>query len=856
MKKLALPLFSLCVCIFALWTPGFDSVLWAETAPTASGLTSEAKPFLFGGVQTRESDHQRWMAALHQSGMNTVQVTAYAHQGPWNSGRLVFRHEPAVLKEIRAARENGLQVVLILRVALDHNYSENRFIWHGLTYPETEAETEQWFESYSRFVLEWSRIAEREGVDVLGVASEMSSLTATIPVTEPPHLPTYYLDDEAQERLRLLVQRSKDLFTEEALLDMGAGDFTSLDEFLSRRNAAERVWARSYLFEGSEQPLSLINERRKVLEGHWLELIRKVRETYSGRLTLAANFDSYHEVSFWDQLDYIGINAYFPLRSKLTDTSDTDALESAWRRVLKDVDAFRQGRELDQEVIFTELGYTRYQGLTVAPWSSRGFIPLWNTTGELEKDRAFVWSSQDLDPAERARALAALHRVWDDGDTSLAGILYWKLSTRLDLERHEPFLLHVGLDSSDPALPALTRFADAIRPLSPRKTGQDLFLKGLDAVVRNDLEALKQLGPGMLDAPRRGEAPLLHQATRLGRSDMVRVLLDFGASIRERDGNGFLPLHWTCYQSDASLVSELMPPRLVSMRDERDETPLMKCARLDNEGVAQELLRLRPRQIRARNEDGHSALALAADQASSSLVEVLLEAGEEVDRGDDLGLNPLHSAARRGTPEVVEVLARYSKGKPDRYDTLPVHFAAWHGWAEVFDLLFEPDKAYERNGYGHTLLHLAAHGGSREILDTLLQGSPDLEVQDNDGTTPLLFAVKSCRPDITELLLDLGTSVEHRDHEGMTALHLAARCRDPQVVRRFLNRDGLDLEILDAKKHTPLHHAAGWGRVDNIRLLLEAGADPMAKNQDGETALDIAQDSGRERAAALLATVR
>ncbi|MEO1086604.1 MAG: hypothetical protein AAFY88_20410, partial [Acidobacteriota bacterium] len=216
-----------------------------DAAPAAGDEATAWKPFLLGGIQTHELDHERWVAALHQAGMNAVQVTAYAHQGPWSSSKLWYHEEEeAVLREIRTARQNGLQVVLVLRVALSHNDPENRFLWHGLVYPASEQATAEWFRTYTDFVVKWAEIAEAEGVEVLGVASEMNSLAATLPVDEIPGLPDYYLDDEAQDRLRNLVKRSEHLFTEDVRRNLGAGDFDVLDDFLVERNRAEREWAR------------------------------------------------------------------------------------------------------------------------------------------------------------------------------------------------------------------------------------------------------------------------------------------------------------------------------------------------------------------------------------------------------------------------------------------------------------------------------------------------------------------------------------------------------------------------------------------------------------------------------------
>ena len=64
---------------------------------------------------------------------------------------------------------------------------------------------------------------------------------------------------------------------------------------------------------------TFINERPEF----WVNLIRKVKKVYHGNLTYAANWDEYAKTPFWSQLDYIGVNAYFPLCEKENPSSDT-----------------------------------------------------------------------------------------------------------------------------------------------------------------------------------------------------------------------------------------------------------------------------------------------------------------------------------------------------------------------------------------------------------------------------------------------------------------------------------------------------------------------------------------------------
>ena len=114
---------------------------------------------------------------------------------------------------------------------------------------------------------------------------------------------------------------------------------------------------------------------------------------YQGQITYAANFDQYQQVGFWDTLDFIGINAYFPLRSNLATYNDPKSLEtilnSSWLNILNDIEAYRQAESIsDKPVIFTELGYARWENSTIEPWAYTGFSLVDNDN----QDSVIVWA--------------------------------------------------------------------------------------------------------------------------------------------------------------------------------------------------------------------------------------------------------------------------------------------------------------------------------------------------------------------------------------------------------------------------------------------------------------------------------
>ena len=51
---------------------------------------------------------------------------------------------------------------------------------------------------------------------------------------------------------------------------------------------------------------------------YWFNLIKEIKKVYKGKLTYAANWDEFKRTPFWDQLDFIGLDAYFPVSNEKT----------------------------------------------------------------------------------------------------------------------------------------------------------------------------------------------------------------------------------------------------------------------------------------------------------------------------------------------------------------------------------------------------------------------------------------------------------------------------------------------------------------------------------------------------------
>ncbi len=151
-------------------------------------------------------------------------------------------------------------------------------------------------------------------------------------------------------------------------------------------------------------------ELTQVTRGHaaeWRELIQHVRRFYGGPLVYAANWgEEFENITFWDALDFIGVNCYYPLSAD--SAADLGALRQGAKQVAQKIQSV--ARNYQQPVLITEIGFASRP----APW--------------IEPHR----DGRGAVPDERAQAMAyeamfeALYgREW------LAGMYWWKWPTML-----------------------------------------------------------------------------------------------------------------------------------------------------------------------------------------------------------------------------------------------------------------------------------------------------------------------------------------------------------------------------------------------------------------------------------------
>jgi hypothetical protein len=188
-------------------------------------------------------------------------------------------------------------------------------------------------------------------------------------------------------------------------------DFTEPDE-LDRFFTDYERWMGELTAVVSDADLFVVATELDRLTQHeqrWRSVIATAHGGFPGRMTWASNHDAYRSIGFWDALDAVGVQAYFPI---LTDRESRElggaapsreSLDAGWSRIARELTDFSQ--QTGKPILLTELGYNRSSRAPYEPW-------------------AYAQGGPSADEVQRRCLAAALEAV--EREPAIEGAFLWK----------------------------------------------------------------------------------------------------------------------------------------------------------------------------------------------------------------------------------------------------------------------------------------------------------------------------------------------------------------------------------------------------------------------------------------------
>ena len=391
--------------------------------------------------------------------------------------------------------------------------------------------------------------------------------------------------------------------------------------------------------------------------------------------------------------------------------------------------------------------------------------------------------------------------------------------------------------------------------------------KGHSEIVSQLLD--KYAGVGTTDET---GSTALHIACQSGHDHIVNSLISRGSDIDASDASQYTPLHLASEYGHITVMKTLLHKGAYAWPKAREgSTPLHLATRYVQLKAMALLL---DSDTHAHVDDidlvGKAAIHIAASSGLKNSLALLLDRHARIDIADDKGNTALHLAVEVGHLHSAQLLLKAGADHTAVNSTgeTPLHLAAATGIRDVVSyLLGKKASVVEENSKRRTPLHLAAFNGHTKVAEQLIEVQSKiiagknqeteewstrkcLDKMDMDDATPLHLAAASGHQGVIKLLIKAGASLNISDKNGFTPLAYAVREGKIEIVRILVDAKA-DADFWGTS-HPPLHVASEQGGVEIMSFLLENGANPYTTDVSGNTPLHLAARAGNRDAIQVL----
>jgi ankyrin repeat protein len=272
-----------------------------------------------------------------------------------------------------------------------------------------------------------------------------------------------------------------------------------------------------------------------------------------------------------------------------------------------------------------------------------------------------------------------------------------------------------------------------------------------------------------------------------------------------------------------------------------------------------------PGRINEKDKDGNSYLHIAVRAGDADIVKFLISKGADVNLKDNNGQTPVQIAAHSANAEIViQLVSNGAEINIKNYiGKTPLHYAVYYDEFQIVKyLISQGAEINTKDSQNITPLLDAVIYNNVKISKYLITKGAEVNAKDGDGKSSLHYTVINENLELIKSLVSSEANVNIRDKFNRTPLHYAADEGYLEIVKYLI----LQGSEIDAKAAfylqmstvgltlgcTPLHLAARNGHLEVVKYLVYQGADVNLKNNEDESALDLAKNRGNQEIIAFL----
>lgn len=330
----------------------------------------------------------------------------------------------------------------------------------------------------------------------------------------------------------------------------------------------------------------------------------------------------------------------------------------------------------------------------------------------------------------------------------------------------------------------------------------------------------------------------LHYAAIMGHSAIAKYLIAHEADTNVQDSSGSTPLHEAVRYGNIDIMNMLLKGNAnVNAQDNLGKTPIMVIMPQEKMETIYKTLASANADLNLKDTYGDTLIHTATMMhAPSSVLELLVDRGADVNSKNREGVTPFEIAIQHHDMEMTRFYANHDADihTKDTRGISPL-ILALDADRELFEMTVSAKNVQTQDSDGNTPLHVALlNDASLEKILYIISLTEDVNIRNSDGNSVLYLACTKKQEPVVKALLEKGGDIFSSNKDNDSPLRIALR--DGGELQDWIITSKT-IRATDGSGNTCLHYAAEWQYEKAIIGLVEKGADPYAKNANGENVL-------------------